>query len=380
MSAIPPLSSLAGDKIGTLVQSPVEHPYGERRRRLVEQLQGLKLPALAVSHLPNVRYLTGFTGSNALLLVSGRDCVLLTDPRYDLQARDECDCKVQVVSGALWTAALKLIQRRRIRVLAFESERVSCADWRRLSAAAESLKVKPLDGVVERLRAVKDPAEIDAIQRSVAVCARAYERTLKSIKPGLRERDVAAELDYQMRRLGADGPAFETIVAAGAHSALPHARPGSQPLGNDQLLLIDMGASLDGYASDMTRVVHLGKPGRTARKMHKAVLEAQLAALDAVRPGIPVLMVDQAARKVLRGHGLDASFTHSTGHGLGLEIHEGPRVGKGVETMLEAGMVITIEPGVYLQGEGGVRIEDTVLVTPSGRQVLTPVSKELTVL
>ena len=356
------------------------HPYGDRRRRLTAQLEELKLPALAISHLPNIRYLTGFSGSNALLLVSESDSILYTDPRYDLQAHAECNCKVRVVTGPLWAALGKTLARRRVRALGLESERVPHAEWERLAAASGRLKLRAADGHVEKMRAVKSASETASIRRSVALCDEAYRRSLAAIKPGLRESEAAAEIDHQVRRLGAEGPAFETIVAAGARSALPHARPGPRKLRPNQLLLIDMGASLDGYASDMTRVVHLGNPGRTVRRLHQAVLEAQLAALDAVRPGIPAMMVDEAARKVLRGYGLAERFTHSTGHGLGLEIHEGPRIGKNVETMLEAGMAITIEPGVYLEGIGGVRIEDTVLVTPSGGERLTGVAKELTVL
>jgi Xaa-Pro aminopeptidase len=195
----------------------------------------------------------------------------------------------------------------------------------------------------------------------------------------MREGDLAAELDYRMRRQGAEGPAFETIVAAGARTALPHARPTSARLVQG-LLLVDMGAMLDGYASDMTRMLFLGRPGARVRRAYKAVLEAQLAAIDAVRPGVPAKTVDRAARRVLARHGLANAFVHSTGHGLGLEIHEPPRIGKKEKTPLECGMAITIEPGVYVEGFGGIRIEDTVSVTKNGCEVLTPTSKELRIL
>jgi Xaa-Pro aminopeptidase len=344
-------------------------------------LETAKSPALAVSHLPNVRYLTGFTGSNGLLLVSGRDAVLFTDPRYELQSQDEVDCKVQVVRGSLWTAVAKTVARRKLTVLGLESEHISYQAWRGFTGEVGSgVRLKGISGLVEGLRSIKDAGEIEAIRLSVLLNSKAYERGLKVIKPGIRERDIAAELDYQMRRLGAEGPAFETIVAAGARSALPHARPTEQPLTGNQLVLVDMGASLNGYASDMTRVVHLGKPARTAERMYKAVLEAQLAAIDKVRAGVPAAKVDHEARITLKRWKLDHTFQHSTGHGLGLEIHEGPRIGKNVETKLEPGMVITIEPGAYVEGFGGVRIEDTVLVTEKGCEVLTPTRKELLVL
>lgn len=341
----------------------------------------MKADAAAISHLPNVRYLSGFSGSNAVLLVSARETTLFTDPRYTLQARQECDCEVRIVSGALWVEVARQVRKEKLTRLAVESDRLSHSAWTRLASDLRgSARLKALDGAVEQLRAVKEPGEIELIRESVHLCAKAYERALRKVKPQTTELEVAAELDFQMRKLGADGPSFETIVAAGEHSALPHARPRPLPVGRNRLLLIDMGASLKGYASDMTRVVHLGRPGRRARLLHQAVLEAQLAGVAAVRPGVRCSEVDAAARRALRLHGLDKHFQHSTGHGLGLEIHESPRLGRKVDSRLEAGMVVTIEPGAYLPGFGGVRIEDTVLVTESGAEILTPVSKELVVL
>jgi Xaa-Pro aminopeptidase len=224
---------------------------------------------------------------------------------------------------------------------------------------------------------VKSPAEIEQIRQSVLTNSRAFEKTLKRLKPSMTENDVAAEVELQMRRHGAEGVAFESIVAAGPRSALPHARPTAEPIGTNRILLFDVGALQAGYCSDMTRVVHLGKTGSRARKLYNAVLEAQLAAIDAVRPGVTTGSVDTAARSVLRKHGLEKAFVHSTGHGLGLEIHEAPRIGRKDETRLQAGMAITIEPGAYIEGFGGVRIEDTVVVTPGGCEVLTPTTKEL---
>jgi Xaa-Pro aminopeptidase len=196
----------------------------------------------------------------------------------------------------------------------------------------------------------------------------------------MRECDLAAEIDYQMRRLGAAQTAFETIVATGARAALPHARPGNAVIEANRLLLIDMGATQDGYTSDMTRTVSVGSAPREWRRNYRAVLEAQLAAIDAVRPGVTAAKPDKAARQVLERHGLEKTFTHSTGHGLGLEIHEAPRLGRKEKTKLLAGMVVTIEPGIYLEGKGGIRIEDTVLVTANGCEILTPTSKDLAAL
>jgi Xaa-Pro aminopeptidase len=240
--------------------------------------------------------------------------------------------------------------------------------------------LKPVTNVVERLRMVKSATEVQLIRQSVTTNSHAYDRAVARLKPSSTEADFAAELEYQMRRLGAEKAAFETIVAGGPRSALPHARPTSEALAPDRLLLVDMGALQAGYCSDMTRMMHLGRVGAKAKKLFKAVLEAQLAAVDAVREGVAAFRVDRKARQVLKAFGYDKLFIHSTGHGLGLEIHEPPRLGKGDNTKLESGMVVTIEPGAYIEGFGGVRIEDTVVVTRNGCEVLTPTSKELLVL
>jgi Xaa-Pro aminopeptidase len=195
----------------------------------------------------------------------------------------------------------------------------------------------------------------------------------------MKEQDLAAELEYRMRRLGAEKPAFDTIVAAGARSALPHALPTQARLRPGGLVVVDMGAIQDGYCSDMTRMLFLGAPAARVKRTYRAVLEAQLAAIDAVRAGVTTAHVDRQARRVLETYGLERAFVHSTGHGLGLEIHEPPRIGKRDKGRLETGMAVTIEPGVYLEGFGGIRIEDTVVVTPSGCEILTPTNKELRV-
>jgi Xaa-Pro aminopeptidase len=351
--------------------------FSDRRDRALERLDALQVPALAVSHLPNIRYLCGFTGSNALLLLTRRHATLFTDPRYAIQSSQECDVETRIESAPLSQALARLAARRRVPVLGFESAHLTYHAYHQLSeAAAKRFRLHPLQNLVEDLRSVKSAVEIDAIRASVQLNSAAYARALRRVKPGLTELDLAAEIEFQMKRLGAEGPAFETIVASGSRSALPHARPTRHQLGQNQLLLIDMGASLNGYTSDMTRVVHLGAPSRRASRLYAAVLEAQLAAIDAVRPGVPAGRVDAAARLTLRRHKLDQYFQHSTGHGLGLEIHETPRLGKKVTAPLVSGQVITIEPGAYIEGFGGVRIEDTVLVTPTGCEVLTPTPKQ----
>jgi Xaa-Pro aminopeptidase len=338
-----------------------------------------KIDAILVTSPANVRYAAGFTGSNGLLLVTRDSATFFTDPRYAIQSAQEVSIRTEIVPrGGLLTAVAKHIVRKRLRRVGFEKQHLSYAQYVYLEGQLPArTRLEGIEDVIQRQRMVKTPEEIAAIRRSVVTNSQAFDRAVKKVKPRMRESDLAAELDYQMRRFGAEGPAFETIVASGDRTALPHARPTARPIGANEILLIDMGASRDGYASDMTRVLHLGRESRETARMYRAVLEAQLAAIDVVRPGITAGRVDLVARQVLRKHGLARAFTHSTGHGLGLEIHEPPRLGRGDKTRLEAGMTITIEPGAYIEGFGGIRIEDTVVVTSHGSEVLTPTPKEL---
>lgn len=360
------------------MERPAE--FSLRRERLLPLLQEARAVAMVVSALPNVRYLGGFTGSNAALLITGDRSLLFTDPRYQIQGSAESDCEVKVAKGPLTKELLKWTRRLRIKSLAFERNRISFEDFEHLKEGAQGIRLKPLSGIVEKLRMVKSAAEIAAIKHSVLLNSKALEQALRHFRSSMTERELAAEIGFRMRRLGADREAFETIVASGERSALPHAQPTSRPIQPNQLLLVDMGATVAGYASDMTRTHAVGKPAAEPRRMYRAVLESQLAALDAVRPGVSCAAVDRAARQVLRAHRLDTLFIHSTGHGLGLEIHEAPRLGRKEKAKLEPGMAFTIEPGAYAEGLAGVRIEDTVVVTSSGCEVLTPTEKELVVL
>jgi Xaa-Pro aminopeptidase len=355
----------------------VNRPQPFRRPAL--DFKAEKADAFMVTSTPNIRYLTGYTGSNGLLLVTRESAVFLTDPRYTIQASQEVSCETVVVPrGGLLPAIVKLIKRRRLQRIAFEKSHLSFQQYSYLvEELPGGVRLKPVEDVIQRQRMVKSSEEIELVRRSVLTNSKAFERVLKKIRPGVTESEIAGELEYEMRRLGAERPAFETIVATAERTALPHARPTVRPMGSGELILVDMGASQDGYASDMTRMLHLGRKSRRTEQMYRAVLEAQLAALDAVRAGISASRVDGAARKVLKTYGLDKAFTHSTGHGLGLEIHEPPRLGRGDKARLEAGMTITIEPGAYLEGFGGIRIEDTLVVTASGCEVLTPTPKEL---
>ena len=354
--------------------------FESRRETVSRDLAGRNLDALLVSFAPNLRYLSGFTGSNGSLLVLPGRSILFTDPRYTIQARQETTCQVKIATGPLLLDLAAAIRRLGLKRVGYEPAHMMCDFFESLKARLPmKASLEAAAGWIEGLRMVKSADEIARIRQSVETNSRAFELTAARVRPGMKEQDLAAELEYRMRRLGAEKPSFETIVAGGARSALPHAQPTSAPL-REGLVVVDMGAIQDGYCSDMTRMLHLGNPSAKVKRAYRAVLEAQLAGIDAVRDGALTAKVDSAARSVLKRHGLDKAFVHSTGHGLGLEIHEPPRIGKRDKTRLRAGMAITIEPGVYLEGFGGIRIEDTVVVTERGCEVLTPTAKELRVI
>ena len=352
--------------------------FEHRRRMVADGLAARKLDALLVSFSPNLRYLSGFTGSNgALLLLPGKS-ILFTDPRYTIQAGQETTCQVRIAKGPLLMDVAGAIKRHGLKRIGYEPARMTCDFFESLKARLPlKASLEAAAGWIEQLRMVKSPEEIALIRQSVETNSRAFEQAVARVRPGMKEQDLAAELEYRMRRLGAEKPSFDTIVAGGLRSALPHAQPTAAPLKPGSLVVVDMGAFQDGYASDMTRMLYVGRPTPRVKRMYRAVLEAQLAAIAAVRPGAQTAAVDRVARRVLKGHGLDKAFVHSTGHGLGLEIHEPPRLGKRDKTVLREGMAITIEPGAYLEDFGGIRIEDTVVVTANGCEVLTPTSKEL---
>jgi Xaa-Pro aminopeptidase len=359
---------------------PTKSEQSFRQERLWQLLAEAGVGAFVTTALPNVTYLTGFTGSNGAVLVAQERALLFTDPRYTTQAHQQTDCEVKIAKGQLVREIGTWVKRLKLKSIGFERNRISFEEYGQLKSTLDGVRLKPLESMVERLRMVKSPAEAGTIKASVRLNSVALEQALEHFTPAMTEIDLAAEIEYRMRRLGADDTAFETIVASGERTALPHAHPTHHPVQANQLLLVDMGASVAGYASDMTRTYALGKLNPKIRRMYKAVLESQLAAIDAVKPGVSCAHVDRTARDILRGYGLDKLFVHSTGHGLGLEIHERPRIGRKEKTRLEPGMVITIEPGVYEEGLGGVRIEDTVAVTARGCDVLTPTGKELVVL
>lgn len=335
--------------------------------------------ALLLTHGPDVRWLTGFTGSNGAVALRGGRAALFTDGRYTEQARAEApDLRVVIGKRNAGVLALEWLLARGATRTAFDARHTTVATLESLrSALPKSLGsgrrgfFLPLIEPVAGLREVKDEDETDRMRRTADLGCELFEGVLAHIAPGNTELGVALELEYAARQAGAEAMSFETIVASGLRSALPHGRATAQKLPRSGFVTLDFGVVLDGYCSDMTRTVHLGRANRRERAVYDAVLEAQEAAVAAVAPGVACAAIDEAARSVLKRHGLAKWFSHSTGHGVGLEIHEGPRLAAAVAQELVPGMVVTVEPGVYLPGEFGVRIEDMVLVTETGGDVLT---------
>ena len=356
-----------------------------RLRRLQSELAPAKLDLLLITHLPNVRYLTGFTGSSAALLIGPSSATLFTDGRYVTQAKEEvANARIVIGTKAPATAAAEFLLKRAKRpqaILGIEPESLTAGARDRLASLLRGkARLRSAPPLVERARMVKDAGELRLIRCAIELGASLFRIACNTIKPGAREVEVAAAMEFEARSKGAEGMSFPTIIAAGPRSAVVHGRASAARIPRRGFVVCDFGVILSGYCSDRTRTVHVGQPSREARNLYAAVLEAQLAAIAKVRPGVTAAEVDEAARSALRKAKLAQYFTHSTGHGLGLEIHEAPRLAVGQQQKLEPGMVVTIEPGAYIPGKGGVRIEDVVVVTPSGCDVLTPADKQLVIL
>ena len=357
--------------------------YSARQKRLLLSLRELEVPALLVTHLSNIRYLCGFTGSAGVLLVvdgqRGARFVFFTDGRYTQQAAEEVTgARVVIAKKPALTEACDAVIKTRVKLLGFEADQLQYVTFQHLSHTLKGkARLKPTHGMIESLRLIKDVDEIEQIRAAVLLGSSLFPAAIGAIRPGVAETAVAGELELQARRAGAEKMSFDTIVASGTRSALPHGRASAQAIPDSGFIILDYGVILAGYCSDMTRTVHVGPVSAAHRRMYQAVIESQLASIEAVRPGVEVGKVDQAARDVLKKQGYDAFFIHSTGHGVGIDIHEPPRIAKGQKALLEAGMVITIEPGIYIPDDGGVRIEDMVLVTETGHEVLTPTDKNL---
>lgn len=354
----------------------------QRLRAVRKAMRREGLSALAVTNRKNVHYLTGFTGSAGACLISAGSAVFITDFRYRSQAAKQVPPDFRRAEHASPVQGIAAeLKKTRAKALAFEEAHVTHGVYRQMRRLIKGVRLKPVAGLVESLRLCKDPGEIRKLKRGARVNAEALREVAASIRPGRAESDVALDLETAMRRRGASGASFDTIVASGPRSALPHGIASSRKLKKGDLITIDFGAVVSGYHADTTRVFSLGQPSSKGEKIYNIVLEAQMTALEAVKPGVRCGDVDKAARDVISEYGYGEAFGHGTGHGVGLDIHEAPRLGPGVKEELRPGMVVTVEPGIYLPRWGGVRIEDMVLVTERGKEVLTrSFTKQLIVL
>jgi len=353
-----------------------------RADRLRSGFDAAECDALLVTNLTNIRYLTGFTGSAALLLVAPDGLVFVTDGRYRDQAADElaaAGVEADIRIGRTTEAQRELLAKAAggLARLGLEAEDVSWAQQRRFDAEwFEAAELVASTGLVEDLRELKDAGEVARIEAACAIADEALAAVRHRLGEGATEAEVALELEWEMRRRGADGPSFETIVASGPNGAQPHHRAGERRIGEGDLVVIDFGALVDGYHSDMTRTLAVGALDGTQQRMFDVVRESQAAGVAAVRAGVEAQAVHEVCRSVIREAGWEEAFLHGTGHGVGLDIHEPPRISTTATGSLADGHVVTVEPGVYLSAHGGVRIEDTVVVTAEGCRPLTLAPKE----
>jgi len=335
-----------------------------------------EIEGFLVTNLKNLNYLSGFDGEGAALIgVSGKN-YLLTDSRYTEQAQKESpDFKIITdepkKKNARILALKKILEKNKIKKIAFESNNLSYADFKKYSESFESTEFLPTENIIEQIRMIKDKEEIIKIKKAAQITTESIKDVFEIIRPGIRELDIASELAYTMRKKGAQKEAFETIVVSGERSSLPHGKPSEKKIVEGELIIIDMGANYQNYNSDITRTIIMGKENQKQKEIFSIVLEAQKTALEFLKPGVKCKEVDSVARGIIEKKGYGKYFGHGLGHGVGLNIHELPRVSFSDDTVLSPGMVITIEPGIYLPGVGGVRIEDSVLITEEGYEILT---------
>jgi Xaa-Pro aminopeptidase len=354
-------------------------PFYRRRRILTSSFADPQIDALLITSAANWYYLTGFTGESGALVVSRKGTTLISDGRFIVQGRAETSgIRILQQKGSLFQSVGQFLKDSRLRRVGFDPTQITVGQLQSLrKAAGKRVRWVPTVDRVESLRMRKDAAELVQMRRAAILAGEVVQSAIGLLKPGIREFEVSAEIEYQMRKRGASGPAFETIVAFGERAALPHARPTAKRLRKNELVVLDLGAILGHYCSDITRTVHVGRAPKPIRIWYQAVLEAQGAAIAAAKSGAACGDVDGAARQVLARYRVDHLFVHSTGHGLGLEVHEDPRVARGQKRRLEPGNVITIEPGVYSAGIGGIRIEDDVAVHADRTEILTRAPRDL---
>lgn len=348
---------------------------------LREEMNRLNMEALLVSHPINRRYITGFTGSAGLALFTQNEALLITDFRYVTQVKEQVPHMTLVQhEGPILETVAKLSRKLGIQTLSFEQNHLTFAQHQELQTALGNITTTPVSDVIEKLRMIKDEEELSLIRKANHIADQTFEKIIQEIKPGMRELDVAMRLEFIMRDLGASSSSFDIIVASGIRGALPHGTASEKVLEKGDLVTMDFGAWYQGYASDITRTIMLGQPSEKQKEIYEIVLEAGKKSIAVIRPGVTGVEADAAARDYITEHGYGEYFGHSTGHGLGLEVHELPRLSVKGEETLKPGMVVTVEPGIYLPELGGVRIEDDIVVTEDGCEVLTHCTKDLIII
>jgi len=352
-------------------------PESVRRKKLRASMRERGYDAALITNPVDIRYLTGFHGADSWLILAGRRTVIVSDFRFEEELQAIDGVSVAMRTGDIVSAAAKALKKSGAGLTAIQSEHVTVHVRKRLAKELGARALADTTSLVAKLRLIKDAGEIRQIAKAVKVQEAALEAVLKDLKPGLPEIEIAAWLEFELKTRGSDEPAFDVIVAAKANGSLPHAIPGKTKTAAGKPLLVDWGATVGGYRSDMTRTFSLGRWSRTMREIYEITLEAQLAALGAIRPGVRMADVDAAARDVIAEAGYADRFGHGLGHGVGLDIHEAPRLARGSDGVLEPGMVVTVEPGIYLPGIGGVRLEDLVVVTDRGSRNLSSLPKDL---
>lgn len=358
----------------------IKDEYAGRMACLRDWMRGALLDTALVTSLTDIRYLSGFTGSAGLLLVMPDDALLMSDGRYSSQAGEQCTLPFREYSRAdRYPVLVEALEAYGTQVLGYQDGSMTARELHMLEKLLPDIAMEPMGDVLLTQRRVKSAEEIELIAQAARITDEAFARVLPSIREGMEEREVALMLDVAMRELGASGAAFTTVVATGAHGALPHAEPGTRKLAGGDLVVMDFGAIYEGYCADMTRTIGVGNAGKEAESLYALVLEAQLAGLDALQSGVKASEVDAAARRVIEKAGYGNDFVHGLGHGAGLAVHELPLLNPSAQDILLEGMVVTIEPGIYLKGKLGIRIEDLCVVRKNGCERLSTTPRELLV-
>ncbi|MDN6408807.1 MAG: Xaa-Pro peptidase family protein [Tetragenococcus halophilus] len=352
-----------------------------RLARLREKMSQEEIDGFLITSPYNLRYFTNFTGTTGLALVTKEQAFFVTDFRYTQQAAKQAqEFEIVKNSGNIFAKVAELVEKNAVHSLAFEEDYISFSEYSLLEELITESSLVPISGLLESLREVKDDQEIARIKQACSIADQAFDHILKMVQPGMTEIEIANQLDFFMRSLGASGVSFETIVASGVRSAMPHGVASNKTIEQGDIITLDFGCYYEGYVSDMTRTFAIGDPGEQLKEIYQIVLDAQLKVIEAAKPGISGIELDAVARDYIASFGYGEAFGHSTGHGIGLDIHEGPNVSMRADKTFVPGNVITDEPGIYLPDVGGVRIEDDLLITSTGNEILTQSPKELIIL